>query len=63
MPYVVPKRSLSNRTIGQAPSDQLEMTVYVVNELGWWRLVNETPASYPSSQIASSVAWRCNPRP
>ena len=25
---------------------------------GWCRLVNETPASYPSSQIASSVAWR-----
>jgi hypothetical protein len=59
----VPSRSPSSRTIGQAPSDQFEMTVYTMEDEGSCRLVNETPASYPSSQAPSPVASRWNPSP
>jgi hypothetical protein len=34
---------------GQAPSEVLEITVYVVALSGWCTLRNETPASDPSS--------------
>ena len=50
-------------TTGQAPSVQLEMTVYVVDDEGRCTLANDTPASYPSSQAVSLVACRWNPRP
>lgn len=59
----MPSLVWSNLTIGQAPSDQFEMTVQVIDDVGWCRLANETPASYPSSQIPSPVAARWNPRP
>ena len=56
-------RSFSSRTRGQAPSDQFDMTVQVVAEPGSCRLVNDTPASYPSSHTASPVRCRCRPSP
>ena len=42
--------------MGQAPFDQLAMTVWVVSESGSWTVRRETPASYPSSITPGPVA-------
>src|SRR5262245_32297521 len=58
----VPVPSSTSRT-GQAPSDQFEITVYVVDVDLRCRLAIDTPASYPSSQGRSPSTLTWKPRP
>ena len=54
----MPSRSSRGSIIGQALSDQLDMTVQVIELQGWCGLANETPASYPGARAAGLDSGR-----